>query len=50
MSVFKNKFADKNSSNKNSGAFKASNDSKQYDNNYEEDIGEDIEGKHIQRR
>ena len=45
MSVFKNRFADKNSSKSNSGAFKAANDSNQNLNDYEEDIGEYIEGK-----
>ena len=47
MSVFKNRFADKNSSKSNSGAFKAVNDSNQNLNDYEEDIGEYIEGKWV---
>ena len=45
MSSFKNRFAEKNSSGTNSGAFKAANDEKQFYNDYEEDIGEEIDGK-----
>lgn len=44
MSVFKNRFADKNSSKSNSDKLKPADDSNQNNNDYEEDIGEDIEG------